>query len=521
MQLERQQPTAKVEVGGAWQRAFTMVELIVSIGLLALTMVLAGAVFSLTTKSSGQATALIEVEQAIRALEQTLREDLRYVEPGSSMMIIQGNRVSAYWTQDAKEADGDGNPLNGVPGSRDPEREIVEPATADVYAEVPRADVLMVFTARPGRTYTQPPQGMPRLEGRLQQVVYGHAELGELSPSSAGGWLLLPPSLTSLPPSGTASFFDVTFDPTTPFNPFSANPSQFDFPAAREWVLARRSVLILDGDSAYEQQLINDGYQPAADLNDSDETGSDQYYILDGRRDFIINHPSTAGTGFSFARDVKRDQAGFVSTRPWLAEVKPPQAGPPAGTLLPWFARSQVDVDPPPAHAWRLGHYILPQCASFKVEWLLSPMDEAIAGHFRAMSRVKKEAIWVDPADVEAAVARAAAWIGNAASPEPDDYMGHLVGKGWGPMDIGRVETLLGSWVTNTFVAPGSRFARSGVGSNHVFYARMQEAGGNGIPVLDPLFPRALRITVDVYDRAGRLERPIRHVMILPVGRGA
>ena len=38
----------------------------------------------------------------------------------------------------------------------------------------------------------------------------------------------------------------------------------------------------------------------------------------------------------------------------------------------------------------------------------------------------------------------------------------------------------------------------------------------NTIP--DPMFPGALRITVEVYDNRGRLDRPIRHVMVIPVG---
>jgi len=36
--------------------------------------------------------------------------------------------------------------------------------------------------------------------------------------------------------------------------------------------------------------------------------------------------------------------------------------------------------------------------------------------------------------------------------------------------------------------------------------------------VPDPMFPAALRITIDLYDQDGRLERPVRHVMIIPVG---
>ena len=38
------------------------------------------------------------------------------------------------------------------------------------------------------------------------------------------------------------------------------------------------------------------------------------------------------------------------------------------------------------------------------------------------------------------------------------------------------------------------------------------------IPRRDPYFPVALRITLDVYDENRRLNKPVRHVMVLPVG---
>jgi len=32
------------------------------------------------------------------------------------------------------------------------------------------------------------------------------------------------------------------------------------------------------------------------------------------------------------------------------------------------------------------------------------------------------------------------------------------------------------------------------------------------------MFPGALRITIDVFDKQLRLDRPIRHVMTIPIG---
>ena len=49
-----------------------------------------------------------------------------------------------------------------------------------------------------------------------------------------------------------------------------------------------------------------------------------------------------------------------------------------------------------------------------------------------------------------------------------------------------------------------------------VFGAQRRYPSGELAP--DEIFPSALRITVDVYDDADRLERPVRHVMVIPVG---
>ena len=91
---------------------------------------------------------------------------------------------------------------------------------------------------------------------------------------------------------------------------------------------------------------------------------------------------------------------------------------------------------------------------------------------------------------------------------------------------------LLPAWPTAADAYP-TRFANFGadgggvpgdngiVRSTHIFYASAPpRPGQEDVHFTDPLFPTALRITVDVYDRAGRLERPVRHVMTIPVGGG-
>jgi prepilin-type N-terminal cleavage/methylation domain-containing protein len=83
---------------------FTLVELIVSIGVLSILLTIAGSVFTLTLRSSGQANALIEVSEQIRVFEETLREELRNIQPGRSIMIIQPNPIHGIWRKSELDA---------------------------------------------------------------------------------------------------------------------------------------------------------------------------------------------------------------------------------------------------------------------------------------------------------------------------------------------------------------------------------------------------------------------------------
>ena len=49
-----------------------------------------------------------------------------------------------------------------------------------------------------------------------------------------------------------------------------------------------------------------------------------------------------------------------------------------------------------------------------------------------------------------------------------------------------------------------------------MFAANRVSASGDLIP--EEIFPSMLRITVELYDDERRLPKPIRHVMIIPVG---
>ena len=176
--------------------AFSLAELVVSVGVLILLLARAGQVMSLTVKSTGQAKAITGVSQQFRAFERRLRDDLAEFHPGEMTMVIQGNPINAYWTEDAKRADGDGDPSTGYPHLADPNR---EDRNGDM--ELPRADMLMFFAGQ-------------------RQVVYGHADVGEYTPAG----VFTPLDSKTFPDAGDDS-------------------KVFGVPA-ESWHLARRNVLL-------------------------------------------------------------------------------------------------------------------------------------------------------------------------------------------------------------------------------------------------------------------------------------
>ena len=149
------------------RHAFSLAELVVSMGVLVLLLAMAGQVMNLTVSATGQAQALADVNQQIRTLEETLREDLARVDRDNSVMLIQGNPIQAYWTQDFKDADGDAIVANGYTHGTDAERQ--DPFNPE-NLELPRADILMFFTEREATSNVH-----ANVRAGLVQVTYGHA----------------------------------------------------------------------------------------------------------------------------------------------------------------------------------------------------------------------------------------------------------------------------------------------------------------------------------------------------------
>lgn len=508
--------------------AFSLAELVISMGILVLMLSLAGQVFTLTIQSTGQATALTESMQALRVFEQTLREDLRHVHPGRSLMVIQGNPVNAYWTAEGKGADPDGNPAE--PANDPPYPHPIDPERDDVrgFLVPPRADVLMFFTERSAASTSA---NAANVTSNLQQVVYGHAELGEFvaDPNAVGGFVFqeqFPVATGGAAPQAfpTENSGGVQYPSTT--RP-SVDPAQ-------NWHLARRSVLLLPTSSP--------GCYPPSITPTIDKL--DDLRLLEASSDFVCFD----------GRDVGNNFPPFTVENHILLPQWDPTTGAPLGA--PWFPpaifgrvaqaygnwfnplkRSRMDPTPPPTLASRLAHYMLPRCASFKVEWSLNPRSEFVDGRLGGVGEV----FWFDPGDPADAVPSSdplralgdrVAGLKQGGSCPPEDQtcfkLESLLNTRTTHLD-GGFYSLSDRFRTNGFpgadpeawnpIAPASASHPPG---NLVLFAASRplqpQLPNERVVVPDDVFPSALRITVDLFDKDRRLDKPIRHVMVIPVG---
>lgn len=484
MKLQREIPIPSGRGG------FTLVELLVSVAVLVLMLAITGRVMKLTADSTGKASAITEINQQLRVLENMIREDLAHIDPERSVMIIQGNPINAYWTRLGKEADSNADPADGYPHDPDPEREITVSGAGGNVMQVldnPRADVVMFFTTRDGRSGRYP------VSGRLQQVVYGHAQLGEYAPGASAP--LNDPDDFQLDPE--------MFPPVAEVAPIPAS----------EWLLARRSVLLTP-------VWLNITDPPASAR--PDHLGHES--LLRGETDLLEN--------FNF--DLQVLEPLFANTTfgsfpyfypPFLTDAYEGDISP-----LP-FARSRLDPTPPPTIPEPVNSFLLERCASFKVEWALDPYSEFVGGRLTG----ENEVYWFDPAepvgnDYTTGPLRTLQTAWNKAEeqslPNEEDLwqlltspLGgknqetpySLIQRFQGP-DIGGPEGDP-SWVEEIpEEAAPNRIA--------TFTATRGSTNDEGedVTVPEDVFPGALRITIDVYDRNLRLDRPVRHVIIAPIG---
>lgn len=509
----------------AVRAAFSLAEMIVAMGVLVLMLTLAGQVFSLTVQSTGQATALVHLNQALRSFEETVRADLRGVFPGRSVIVIQGNPINTHWTADY------------VHDPPDPERVAVDATTgapildADGFPlrTLPHADLLMMFTNRRGRSFID-----PEIQSDLQQVVYGHAEAGEYVRAAGAA--------PAAPFAFEPAFASGMFPPAFPAGAASEAP----FPA-QQWHLARRSVQLI---SMPASELVLSGraldWMDLFGNTNGDFLADDR--LLTGAVDVVVN--------FDYESLVLHDAMSTGVTGPEHTDpnLDPRWSLPGVFGQSP-FQRSKLDTTPPPLYANRLGHYLLPNCASFKVEWSLNPRSDFVAGRLSGA----REILWINSGqtnnpvgipepEMDDALATIEAKMQSLPNCDPDidpdcDPLRqqlfqllnaparHADGDSYSLTERFRSDRFAGaSGVSNPWTPLSMVFnAPSDTRANtHVFTGTRpvldSTPGSTGAPVSPPeyvpddVFPSALRITIDVYDPQQRLEKPTRHVIIATIG---
>lgn len=169
---------------------FTLVEMLVSIGVLALALSVVGVVFTATARTTTQAAAYSETLNWVRQFTRQIEEDLKYCEPANSVLVMQGRTQAAALTRDDLDGGrfyrvlvGDADAVNAFDPAYDNNAGGPE---VTQYSD-PRADLLMFYTMRPSVSQA-PPRSPSTLQGRKYlagarfapvQVVYGHAALGE------------------------------------------------------------------------------------------------------------------------------------------------------------------------------------------------------------------------------------------------------------------------------------------------------------------------------------------------------
>ena len=212
------------------------------------------------------------------------------------------------------------------------------------------------------------------------------------------------------------------------------------------------------------------------------------FAIRDGKRDIVGN-----ASQFLFSQNYS-SYTGMNPNKDWVLDPS-------------WHARSRMDATPPAVFANRLGHYFLPGCASFKVEWTVD--DPRLVG--------EPNVYWFDPHD-------------SGDPSDPADKLGELQNviddPNTDPIRAARLQ-LLRNELALRFGTLGELDATGTVFPTLVpgrpVWVDVDPTNVNPASptsgAADPFFPKALRITVDLVDSQSRFDRPLRHVMILPVGR--
>ena len=318
-------------------RGFTLVELIVAMGVLVGLMTMVGMIFTMATNAASVGTANMGVHRMLRAVRDVIESDLRHFDPGSGAMALYGWEQLAFATTDDRAS---GRSLNA---SRTPNND----AERDYRApfEYHRADVLMLVTSAPAAPYAVDAQGR---EGTGQIVVYGHADLGEMQVN------------TSVEPA------DDTWEDASRFRRLEngrlvvsslgivVGDRPSSLPASR-WHLARRATVFTPLDTNVPGAI----------------PWTDTQYRLDnaGDRDRVYRAGNKTNNGDGYPGGDLLDEFDIEQALSvWAASIE----GIPDDWYYPDTNRTDfrtiLDETPPPGQQGRMAYQFLPGCVDFKVE---------------------------------------------------------------------------------------------------------------------------------------------------------
>ncbi|MEW6197366.1 MAG: prepilin-type N-terminal cleavage/methylation domain-containing protein [Planctomycetota bacterium] len=462
----------------ALRPAFTLIEMLVSLAVLALALGIVGVVFAVATRTASQSAAYSEAYNWVRQWTQEIERDLDACRPSESILVLVGRTQAAALTQADLDAGKFHRLLIGdpaqVPQGYDP---AYSPNVNAQYSN-PRADLLMFFTNRPAVS-AAPPTGAnpanPHLAAGGKQerllVTYGHAALGE-PVFSGGAWQF--PNVNTLKHIGDTM--------NVLGNELSVLP-------ACRWHLARRATIITpvtnwpntDRFSNIALQSIP-GCQPYRD-GGADMAG-DQAFLNPA---FLF---ATCGPGYySQSGPAVSSPYGFAPYLPQqlLAAVASllyhpgsPQNRRHVATVL---ERVPVDLQS------NLGVHMLPGCAWFQVEFLM-PEDPRNSVEYSSpdpsLSQRSDMPRWT-------AVQDGYTYVFVPDTPENRQAIANQLNSVGGP--TGRLATF------------GRLDQTPSRDTDPDYRWKVADPSFGGRMVR--LWPYAIRITVRVYDPRGRLDEPI------------
>lgn len=445
------------------RRAFTLVEMMVSLAVLTLALSVVGVVFSITTRSAGQAAAYSEALHWARQAAEQLKADLAQCDPSASLLVLVGRTQRAGLTADDVAAQRYLRVLTGTPEQKLSDgAEAVGFQTPAGYSE-PRADILAFITNRPMASVApplNPPIGDPYAGGaRLAPalVVYGHAALGE------AGW------------NGANFLWPQTVRHIQNNNDMSPIP-------AAEWHLARRATILRQDDT---EPYYFDGDEPASIVacRALDQTPGDAATLnLAGLLAELERR--------NYARYLYGPYEIYDEDRDLQTWVDGLLYGPPGGAPRRHVA-TVIAPEVPVELRSNLGVHLVTGCTWFQVEFLV-PEDPRGSAEYSAIltgsgagARRAGLALWTPVEDGQTYV-----FIPDTRANREQIVRGNIAAGG---QPLGRL----------------AQFAR---------IDQEPDRDDDGIDVVASrrirLWPYAIRVTFHVYDPRGRLKDPIVRTVV-------